>query len=54
MQEKQLLLFLMNILQEHLKLGVKKKKGTELKKLTHKQMLQKLPKALAQIKADNN
>ena len=26
MQEKQLLIFLMNILQEHLKLGVKQKK----------------------------
>ena len=30
------------------------KKGTGLKILTHKQMLQRLPIALAQIKAGNN
>ena len=29
-------------------------KGTELKVLTSKQMLQRLPRALAQIKAGNN
>ena len=44
----------MNILQEHLKLGVKQKKGKELKVLTPKQILQRLPIALAQIKAGNN
>ena len=31
-----------------------KQEGTGLKILTHKQMLQRLPVALAQIKADNN
>ena len=44
----------MNILQEHLKLDVKQKKGAGLKILTPKQMLQRLPIALAQIKAGNN
>ena len=39
MQEKQLLIFLMNILQEHLKLDVKQKKETGPKILTPKQML---------------
>ena len=52
MKEKQLLIFLMNIPQEHLELDVKQK--TELKILTPKQMLQRLPIALAQIKAGNN
>ena len=50
MQEKQLLIFLMNILQPHLKLGVKQKKGTGLKILTPKQ----IPIALVQIKVDRN
>ena len=49
MQEKQLLIFLMNILQEHLKLDVKQKKGTGLKILTSEQMLQRL-----QIRAGTN
>ena len=54
MQEKQLLIFLLNILQEQLKLDVKKEKGTGLKVLTPKQMLQRLSIALVQIKAGNN
>ena len=54
MHEKQLLIFLMNILPEHLKLDVKQKKGTGRKILTPKQMLQRLPIALAQIKVGNN
>ena len=54
MQEKQLFIFLMNILQEHLKLDVKQKKRTGLKISTPKLMLQTLPIALAQIKAGNN
>ena len=54
MQEKQLLIFLRNLLQEHLKLDVKQKKGTGLKIVTSKQMLQRLPIALVQIKAVNN
>ena len=53
MQEKQLLIFLMNILQEHLKLERQAKKGT-LKILTPKQMLQRLLIDLAQIKAGHN
>ena len=45
----------MNILQEYLKLDIKQKNvGTELKVLTPKQMLQRLPIALAQIKIGNN
>ena len=44
----------MNIFQEHLKLNVKQKRGTGIKILTPKQMLQRLPTALAQIKAGNN
>ena len=36
----------MNVLQEHLKQGVTGKKGTGLKILTPKQILQKLPIAL--------
>ena len=43
----------MNIPQEHLKLGVKQK-GTGRKTLTPKQMLQRLPITLPQIKAGNN
>ena len=39
MQEKQVLIFLINILQEHLKQGVKQKRGTGLKILTPKEML---------------
>ena len=54
MQEKQLLIFLRNLLQEHLKLDVKQKKGTGLKIVTSKQILQRLPIALVQIKAVNN
>ena len=54
MQEKQLLIFLLNILQEQLKLDVKKEKGTGLKVLSPKQMLQRLSIALVQIKAGNN
>ena len=53
MQEKQLLIFLMNILQEHLKLERQAKEGT-LKILTPKQMLQRLLIDLAQIKAGHN
>ena len=33
---------------------IKEQDGTELKILTPKQMLQRLPIALAQVKADNN
>ena len=33
---------------------LKPRTGTELKTLTSKQMLQRLPKALAQVKAGNN
>ena len=44
----------MNILQEPLKLDVKQKKGTGFKILSPKQMLQRLPIALAQIKSGNN
>ena len=44
----------MNILQEYLKLDFKQKKGTELKILTPKKMVQRLSIALAQIKAGNN
>ena len=54
MQERQLLIFLMNILQEHLKLDVKQKKGTRLKILTPKQMLERLSIVLAQLKSCNN
>ena len=54
MQEKQLLFFFMNISQEHQKLDVKQEKGTGIKILTPKQMLQRLPIALAQVKAGNN
>ena len=54
MQEKQLLFFLMNISQDHQKLDVKQEKGTGIKILTPKQMLQRLPIALAQVKAGNN
>ena len=43
-----------NILQEHLKLDVKQKKGKGLKILTPQQMLQRLLIALAQIKAGNS
>ena len=50
MQEKRLLIFLMNILQEHLKL----EKGEGFKMLTPNQMLKRLPIALAQIKAGHN
>ena len=50
MQEKLLLIFYTNILQEYLKLDIKQKKvGTGLKILTSKQMFQRLPIALAQI-----
>ena len=51
MQEKQLLIFLINILQENLKLGFKR---TGLKILTPEQMLERMPIALAQIKAGYN
>ena len=44
----------MNVIQEHLKQGATQKKGTGLKILTPKQILQRLPIALAQIKAGNN
>ena len=45
----------MDLLQEDLKINVKEKKvGTGLKTLTPKQMLQRLPIALAQITAGNN
>ena len=54
MQEKRLLIFLMNILQEHLKLDVKQEKGEGFKMLTPNQMLKRLPIALAQIKAGHN
>ena len=54
MQEKQLLFFLMNISQEHQELDVKQEKGTGIKILTPKQMLQRMPIALAQVKAGNN
>ena len=47
-----LLSFLMIILQWHPKLKVAK--GTRLKILTPKQMLQRLPIALTQVKAGNN
>ena len=44
------------MLQEYLKLDIKQKKkvGAGLNKLTPKQILQRLPIALAQIKAGNN
>ena len=44
----------MNILQELLKLNVKQKKGTGLKVLTPKQILQRLPIVIAHKKAGNN
>ena len=45
----------MDLLQEDLKINIKEKKvGTGLKTLTPKQMLQRLPIALAQITAGNN
>ena len=44
----------MNILQEHLRLGVKQKKGTGLKILTPKQVIHRLIVALAQVKVGNN
>ena len=44
----------MNVIQEHLKQGATQKKETGLKILTPKQILQRLPIALAQIKAGNN
>ena len=45
----------MDLLQEDLKINVKEKKvGTGLKTLTPKQILQRLPIALAQITAGNN
>ena len=47
--------FLMNILQEHLKQDAKqKKKGTGLKILNPKQMVQVLPIAILKIKPGNN
>ena len=48
--------FIMIILQWYLKqkLKLKQLKGTGLKLLTRKQMLQRLPIALAQVKAGNN
>ena len=53
MQEKQLLIFFMNNSQVS-EATRQAKKGTELKILSHNQMLQRLPVALAQIKASNN
>ena len=44
----------MIILQWYLKQNLKKNKGTGLKILTSKQMLQRLPIAVAQVKAGNN
>ena len=48
--------FIMIILQWYLKqkLKLKQLKGTGLKLLTRKQMLQRLPIALAQVKVGNN
>ena len=45
---------LMIILQWYLKQNLKKNKGTGLKILTSKQMLQRLPITVAQVKAGNN
>ena len=57
-QEKKLLIYLMVIQELDQKLFFKSKQdkatGTGLKTLTPKQMLQRLPIALAQIKAGNN
>ena len=53
-QEKKLLNCLMIGLNLNLSLSTEKKNGTRLKVLTPKQMLQRLPIALAQVKADNN
>ena len=51
--EKLLLNYLMIILQLHLKLKAKVKCGKGLKILSRKQMLQRLPLALAEVKAGN-
>ena len=51
-QEMRLLIFLTNILQWYLKQKTKQGKG--LKIITPKQLLQRLPLALVQVKAGNN
>ena len=53
-QEKKLSNYLIIMLKICLKIFTKSKHGTGLKILTPKQMLQKLPIALVQIKASNN
>ena len=54
MQEKRLLFFFYEYTSRASEARCQAKKGTGLKILTSKQMLQKLPIALAQIKAGNN
>ena len=53
-QEMRLLNFMIIILQRCLKQKQKQLKDQDLKILTPKQMLQRLPIALAQLKAGNN
>ena len=54
MQEKQLLIFFYEYTSRASEARRQAKKGTGLKILSHKQMIQRLPIALAQIKAGNN
>ena len=53
-QDKKFSIYLMIMQRLDLKLCMKKKKGTRLKILTPKQMLQILPIVLTQVKASNN
>ena len=56
-QDKKLLIYIMIIQELELKLftkQIKKTAGTRLKILTPKQLLQRLPIALAQVEAGNN
>ena len=54
MQEKQVLFFFQEFTSRASEVRRQAKKGTGLKILTPKQMLQRLPIALAQIEASNN
>ena len=53
-QEKKLSNYIMIMLKLYLKLCIKKKQGRGIKMLTHKQMLQRLSIAPAEIKGSKN